>query len=185
MEKAFNLVQVRDNFKTNNASYFLKIEANYWGESTRALEGEDPVPWAWITELFVEKYFPDCVHNQMEIEFLELKQGDKSVAENEAKFTELARFVPEYVRSESQKARMFQQGLKPEIRRGVLALQLKPYPFIVQAALVIEIDQKLAAREKADKKRKIDDVEETSGQGGSNKKSHKTVGRNKNKELRG
>ncbi|KAL8148810.1 hypothetical protein AgCh_005977 [Apium graveolens] len=41
----------------------------------------------------------------------------------------------------------------------------------VQAALVIEIDQKLAAREKEDKKRKIDDVEEASGPEGSSQKS--------------
>ncbi|KAL8155023.1 hypothetical protein AgCh_000411 [Apium graveolens] len=48
--------------------------------------------------------------------------GDKSVAEYEAKFTELARFIPDYVPSEAQKARRFQQGLKPEIRRRVVAL---------------------------------------------------------------
>ncbi|XP_074328353.1 uncharacterized protein LOC141666257 [Apium graveolens] len=95
MEKVFNLVQVGENRKTDYASYFLKDKANYWRESTRALEGEGPVPWS-----------------QMEIEFLELKQGDRSVAQYEAKFTQLARFVPNYVRSEAQKARRFQQGLK-------------------------------------------------------------------------
>ena len=120
----------------------------------------------------------------MEINFLELKQGDRSVAEYEAKFTELARFVPDYVCSEAQKARRFQQGLKPKIRSRVVALQLKTYPFVVQAALVIEFDQKLAAREKEDKKRKIDDMDETLGQEGSSQKSHKKVGRSKNKEFR-
>ncbi|XP_074346448.1 uncharacterized protein LOC141685234 [Apium graveolens] len=96
---------------------------------------------------------------QMEIRFLELKQGDRSVAKYEAKFTELARLVPDYVRSEAQKARRFQQGLKPEIHSGIVVLQLKTYPSIVQDALVIEIDQKLVVREKEDKKRKIDDME--------------------------
>ncbi|KAL8121318.1 hypothetical protein AgCh_018159 [Apium graveolens] len=184
MEKAFNLVQVRENLRTDYGSYFLKNEANYWWESTRALEGEYPVPWARFTELFLEKYFPDCVNNQMEIEFLEPKQGDGGVAEYEAKFTELARFVPDYVCSEAQKARRFQQGLKPEIRSGVVALQLKTYPSVVQAALVIEFDQKLAAKEREDKKRKIDDVEEVIGQEESSQKSHEKVGRSKNKEFR-
>ena len=52
MEKAFNLVQVSDNFKTDYANHFLKNEANYWWESTRALEGEGPVPWARFTKLY-------------------------------------------------------------------------------------------------------------------------------------
>ncbi|KAL8115936.1 hypothetical protein AgCh_022434 [Apium graveolens] len=177
MEKASNFVRVSENLKIDYASYFLKNEANYWWESTRALEGKGPFSWARFTELFLEKYFPDCVRNQMEIEFLELKQGGRSVAEYEAKFTELARFVPDYVCSKAQKARRFQQGLKPEIRSGVVALQLMTYPSVVQAALVIEFDQKLAAREKEDKKRKSDDMEEALGQEGSSQKSHKKVGR--------
>ncbi|KAL8109018.1 hypothetical protein AgCh_025201 [Apium graveolens] len=55
-----------------------------------------------------------------------------------------------------QKVRRFQQGLKPEVRSGVVALQLKTYTSIVQAALVIESDQKLASKERSDKKRKFE-----------------------------
>ncbi|KAL8147765.1 hypothetical protein AgCh_005182 [Apium graveolens] len=73
MEKAFTLTQVSDDLKTDYASYFLKNEANYWWESTRALEGEGPVSWTRFTELFLEKYFPDGLRNQLEVEFLELK----------------------------------------------------------------------------------------------------------------
>ncbi|KAL8108000.1 hypothetical protein AgCh_024428 [Apium graveolens] len=60
---------------------------------------------------------------KMEMEFLELKQEDKSVTEYEAKFTELARIAPEY------------------------------------AALVIESDQRIAAKEKGEKKRKFEEQE--------------------------
>ena len=38
MEKAFELVKVGEDQKTTYASYFLKGEASYWWESTRALE---------------------------------------------------------------------------------------------------------------------------------------------------
>ncbi|XP_074377219.1 uncharacterized protein LOC141718734 [Apium graveolens] len=54
-----------------------------------------------------------------------------------------------------QKARRFQQGLKPEVCSRVVALQIKTYTSIVQAALVIESDQKLASKERSDKKRKF------------------------------
>ncbi|XP_074362411.1 uncharacterized protein LOC141702680, partial [Apium graveolens] len=83
---------------------------------------------------------------------------EKSVAEYEAKFTELARLVPVYVSTDAQKAKRFQQGLKPKIRSGVVALQLKTYPSVVQAVLVIESDQKLVAKEKGDKKRKSESI---------------------------
>ncbi|KAL8147136.1 hypothetical protein AgCh_004741 [Apium graveolens] len=120
MEKAFALTKVSEDLKTDYASYFLRNDSNYWWESTRALEGEGPVSWARFTELFLEKYFPDCLQGQMEMEFLELKQGDRSVTEYEAKFTELARIAPQY------------------------------------AALVIESDQKLAAKEQGEEKRKFE-----------------------------
>ncbi|XP_074342701.1 uncharacterized protein LOC141680347 [Apium graveolens] len=149
------------------ASYFLKGEANYWWESTCSLEEEGPVPWTRFTELVLEKYFPDYLQNQLEVEFLELEQGEKSVAEYEAKFIELARLVHVYVSTETQKAKRFQQGLKSEIRSGVVPLQLKTYPFIVQAALIIESDQKLDVKEKGDKKRKSEGTTDETNPGGS------------------
>ncbi|XP_074346476.1 uncharacterized protein LOC141685262 [Apium graveolens] len=147
MEKAFTLTQVSDDLKTDYVSYFLKNEENYWCKSTKALEGEGHILWSRFTQLFLEKYFPDCMQNQMKIEFLELKQGEKRVAGCEAKFMELARFVPDYVSSEAERAKRFQQGLKPEIQSGVVVLQPKPYTFANQAALVIESDQKLTIKE--------------------------------------
>ncbi|XP_074361241.1 uncharacterized protein LOC141701500 [Apium graveolens] len=131
MKKAFTLIQVSDDSKSDYASYFLKGEASFWWESVHALEEEGPVSWARFTELFLEKYFPDCLQSQLEVEFLEFKQGENSVAEYEAKFTELARLAPVYVNTEIHKARRFQQGLKPEVRSGVVALQLKKYTSVV------------------------------------------------------
>ncbi|KAL8115441.1 hypothetical protein AgCh_022076 [Apium graveolens] len=124
MEKAFVLTKVSEELKTDYASYFWKNDSNYWWESTRALEGEGHILWARFTELFLEKYFPDYLQSQMEMEFLELKQEDRSVTEYEANFTELGRIAPEYV--------------------------------IVQPALVIKSDQRLAAKEQGEKKRKFE-----------------------------
>ncbi|XP_074378290.1 uncharacterized protein LOC141719814 [Apium graveolens] len=183
IEKAFTLTQVSDNLRSDYASYFLKGEANYWWESTRAVEGEGPVSWARFTELFLEKYFPNYLQNQLEVEFLELKQDEKSVAEYEAKFTELAPLVPVYVNTEAQKAKRFQQGLKPEIRSGVVALQLT-YPSVVQAALVIESNQKLATKEKGDKKRKSESITGETNPGGSSQRFQKRFGQNRNKRFR-
>ncbi|XP_063949873.1 uncharacterized protein LOC135152720, partial [Daucus carota subsp. sativus] len=111
MEKCFALVPASEDQKTKYASHYLKNEATYW----------------WESELFLEKYFPRFLQDQMELNFLELKQGNMSVVEYENKFAELARFVPTYVETDRQKAKRFQQGLKPWIRSKLAILQLETY----------------------------------------------------------
>ncbi|XP_017239655.1 uncharacterized protein LOC108212440 [Daucus carota subsp. sativus] len=130
-DKAFSLAKVGADQKTEFASYFLKEEANYWWESKRALVIGEVVPWERFTELFLEKYFPRYMQNQMELKFLELKQENLSVSEYEAKFTELARFVPEYVNTDEQRAKRLQQGLKPWLRSRVAAYELTSYAAVV------------------------------------------------------
>lgn len=110
MEKAFELVQLGENQKTVYATYFLKGESNYWWQSTKALENTEVITWARFTELFLEKYFPRYMQTQMELKFCELKQEKMTVAEYEKKFTELARFGPEYVNTDEKRAKRFQQG---------------------------------------------------------------------------
>ncbi|KHN32580.1 hypothetical protein glysoja_046915, partial [Glycine soja] len=71
-------------------------EAEYWWENTRQcleVEGQD-VTWDVFERVFLEKYFPEDVRNKKEMEFLELKQGNMTVAEYAAKFEELVRYFP-------------------------------------------------------------------------------------------
>jgi hypothetical protein len=51
----------------------------------------------------LEKYFPPYMEAQMELKVLELKQENIIMAEREAKFTELLRFVPKYIGTEMRK----------------------------------------------------------------------------------
>ncbi|XP_020219630.1 uncharacterized protein LOC109802623 [Cajanus cajan] len=46
--------------------------------------------------VFLEKYFPDDVRSQKEVEFLELKQGNNTIAEYAAKFDSLVRYCSHY-----------------------------------------------------------------------------------------
>ncbi|XP_074369633.1 uncharacterized protein LOC141711091 [Apium graveolens] len=116
IEKAFALVKVKEEQKVEFASYYLKNEATYW----------------WEMELFLEKYFPQFVQDQMELKFLELKQGNMSVTDYEGKFEELSRYVPSYIDTDRKKAKRFQQGLKPWIRGKIdyreieFAIDLEP-----------------------------------------------------------
>ena len=58
------------------------------------------------------KFYPTVVQRQKEKEFMELKMsGSMSVMQYASKFTELSRFVPEFVSSERLKMRRFEEGL--------------------------------------------------------------------------
>lgn len=54
------------------------------------------ITWVVFRGAFLKKYFPAYVRSKKEIEFLELKQGNMTVADCAAKFEELSRFFPHY-----------------------------------------------------------------------------------------
>ncbi|WOG92166.1 hypothetical protein DCAR_0311426 [Daucus carota subsp. sativus] len=163
IEKTFEIVGVEEEKKTIFAAFMLKGEANYWWEAKRVLEGSSIISWARFTELFLEKYFPKHLENQMELKFLELKQGNMSVAEYEAKFTELSRFVPYQVDTDEKKARRFQQGLKPWIQNRVAVLEITSYATLVHKACIVESGSELYNKEKGDRKRKTPQNSQNSG----------------------
>ena len=73
--------------------------------------------------------------------FIELTQDTKTVAQYEAKFISLARFAPELVSSEANKAAKFQRGLRAKIQHALVGAQIMDYPTIVQRAYAIEKDR--------------------------------------------
>ena len=66
-------------------------------------------------------YFPEITKAQ---EFLELKQGAMIVMDYVTRFTELARFVDDYVATDMAEVRRFENGLKLSIRARVVGLRL-------------------------------------------------------------
>nr|KYP76391.1 hypothetical protein KK1_020632 [Cajanus cajan]KYP76399.1 hypothetical protein KK1_020641 [Cajanus cajan] len=77
------------------------------------------VNWENFKRLFLEKYFPRDVRRRKQVEFLELKQREDSVAEYVTKFKDLVRFYPMYdgVGNEEDKCVKFVSSLHPEIKQ--------------------------------------------------------------------
>ena len=50
--------------------------------------------WKKFWEIFFEKYIPTSLLDRIEIQFLELKQGNMTVSQYAAKSNELERFAP-------------------------------------------------------------------------------------------
>lgn len=87
-----------DTQKVQYGTHMLLEEAKYWWNNARHRFEANVILiiWAIFRGAFSEKYFPTDVRSKKEIEFLEFKQGDMTVANYTAKFMELSRFCPHY-----------------------------------------------------------------------------------------
>ncbi|XP_028108498.1 uncharacterized protein LOC114307306 [Camellia sinensis] len=136
MEKLFEVFPCSEVQKVLLATYTLKDEACRWWLLAR--NGNGNLTWARFNEIFYDKYFPQCFWDRKMSEFQELKQGRISVAEYEAKFTELARFTPHMVDTNYKKARKFEDGLDLDILDRVAVLNLPTYVNVLDRALMAE-----------------------------------------------
>ena len=73
-------------------------------------------------------------------EFVCLEQRDLTVAQYEAKFTELSRFSPQLIATEEEKTLKFQDNLKPYLKNKISILKLGVYLEVVDRALIAEKD---------------------------------------------
>lgn len=105
-------------------------------------------------DVFYEKYFHMSVR-QKETEFLDLVQGNGTVAAYEAKFTEFARFAPYIVANEPTRARKFLRGLRPNIRTRLRPFLLTQHSDVVNRALVVKQDTDDYQKVQEQKKRTI------------------------------
>jgi len=75
-----------------------------------------PISWKQFSDAFLARFFPDTAKKDMQLQFLNLKQWDKSVEAYAADFIRLSRFAPKMVEDEIDRADRFQQGLQWDIQ---------------------------------------------------------------------
>ena len=115
MEITSNATQIR------LAAFQLEGEAQVWWKWARTSRDLEAMIWAEFQELFMGKYFLEIAKAQ---EFQELKQGVMTVMDYVTKFTELARFVDDYVATNFAKVKRFENGMKLSIRSRIVGLHL-------------------------------------------------------------
>ena len=120
------------------AAFQLEGEAQVWWNWAKTSRDLEAMTWVEFQELFMGKYFPDTACHAKAQEFLELKQGTMTVIEYVARFTELACFSDDYVATNMDKVRRFENGLKLSIRGIIVGLRLQDMDSMVGTALTIE-----------------------------------------------
>ena len=87
------------------------------------------------------KYVIDDYKETKWKQFLNLKQGNLTMADDEKEFSRLSKYEPELVLTETFRCRQFEDGLKESIKRYLMAVtSLKVVNFyqLVQVAMKIE-----------------------------------------------
>jgi hypothetical protein len=128
-----------DEEKVTLATFKLQGGAfDWWDAHKKKYEAGFLITWKIFKDDFYKKYFPASVQRKMEKEFLQLKQGQKTVAEYEIEFSRLARYASIYVQNDEVKARGFEEGLKQSIKARVKVFELKSFREVANKALAVE-----------------------------------------------
>ncbi|XP_010448853.1 PREDICTED: uncharacterized protein LOC104731232 [Camelina sativa] len=116
LEKNFRTARCPMEFRKDLAVHYLRGNAdNWWRNVERSLPVGYVPTWEDFLDEFNKKYFPQEAMDQLECEFLELRQGIMTVREYDAEFTRLRRFIGrEY--GEQELIRRFMRGLRANIR---------------------------------------------------------------------
>ncbi|XP_028066061.1 uncharacterized protein LOC114269008 [Camellia sinensis] len=140
MEKIFDVLGCSADQKVAFAAFRFKGQVEHWWRMVkRQYESrETELVWSKFLELFNEKYFPEAVRRQKQVDFLNFKQNDMSVAQYEAKFAELSRYASHQVAIEEDRVMLFENGLRSEIYVKVAILEMKTYSALASKALLAE-----------------------------------------------
>ncbi|CAI8618440.1 unnamed protein product, partial [Vicia faba] len=91
---------------------------------------------------FLLKYYPEDVYTKKEIEYLELKQGNLSVADYAAKFVELKNYYPHYSEETAKflKCMKFENEMRSVIKKEIGYQRIHKFPELVNNCRIYEED---------------------------------------------
>ncbi|XP_028116776.1 uncharacterized protein LOC114314485 [Camellia sinensis] len=122
------------------AVFQMEGEANHWWKMIRSTRQVKTLTWRQFKDLFMEKYFPNSLRQEMVQEFLQLKQGKMPVTQYANRFEALSKYVSAIVANEKDKVRRFEWGLDTDIRGRLIIVQLSTYAQMVDRALFVECE---------------------------------------------
>ncbi|XP_074576659.1 uncharacterized protein LOC141833172 [Curcuma longa] len=130
------------------AAYHLRDQALTWWKTQKTILGTQEISWTSFREAFERQFFPATFRMARRQEFLNLKQGERSVMEYNEEFTKLAEFCPQLVVQDEDRMVQFMQGLAVYIRIRMSGTSIHSYREALDRALAIELTQQQVVKEK-------------------------------------
>jgi len=138
IERAFRVLgaRVQEEDKAQFAAFTFKDEALHWWTTIEAMRaGQPPMTWAELKREFVGRYYPANFKYQMQRQFTDLRQGDKSVSQYVDEFVRLSKYATQMVADEQERAQRFIDGLHPTINQFIEPFGLTTFAKAMETAL--------------------------------------------------
>jgi hypothetical protein len=117
IERIFRVLEVPAERQVDFGTYRLKEHAEKWWETTHAVKFQNgPVTWPQFVEMFNNTYFPKHERTKKMQKFLDLQQGERTLAEYITRFHSLERYCPNVYTTDEDRAMKFSRGLKAGLR---------------------------------------------------------------------
>ncbi|XP_024965835.1 uncharacterized protein LOC112506040 [Cynara cardunculus var. scolymus] len=156
IEYVFNTIRCLEADKARFDVFVLKSNALFWWEvvSLPRTYFLQTLSWAEFVNRFKDQFCPKTAARQMEEDVLKLEQGNRTVREYTEKFIEYSRFAEHYISSEFRKVERYIWGIKPSIRKFVIAMNRTTFSLTVDVAEVTERNKNIQIEGKVVGKRK-------------------------------
>lgn len=138
LEKNFGATRCQEDYKKDVAEYYLKNDASDWWTSVKRQYGHRNPTWMDFRREFEGKYFPPEARDRLEVQFVNLEQGEKSVRDYESEFTRLRKYVFRGQEDEAAMVRYFLNGLRAEIRNMLISVTYNTVNELVERAVNVE-----------------------------------------------
>jgi hypothetical protein len=153
MESKFGLLRCTEVQKTLFAVQQLHGDANAWWANYTATHPTDyQVLWAELCDAFRAHYIPADVMRNKRQEFIDLKQGGRSVHDYFKQFNHLVQYAPDQVDTDDKKKDRFMIGLSTKVQECMTLNTVGT--FLEFASNVMIVDDAIHAH-KETKKRKV------------------------------
>ncbi|XP_059461792.1 uncharacterized protein LOC132190760 [Corylus avellana] len=143
VEEILLLAGCTEEQKVQYTAYGLSGEARHWWTGKKVLliqelGREEAISWLRFQKEFLQQYFPKILKDAKAREFMNLTEGNMTVAQYVGRFNELARFAPYLVANEQNRVRKFEQGLNPRIHERVVCFEIRDFVELVNKASLAE-----------------------------------------------
>ncbi|XP_012480788.2 uncharacterized protein LOC105795653 [Gossypium raimondii] len=112
----------------------LKDTAYHWWNTKASVVSKEEITWEFFQTEFKKKYISQRFLDRKRKEFFELKQGKKSVSEYEREFFRLSKYAREWIQSEAEMCKRFEEGLNEEIKLLIRILEIREFATLAERA---------------------------------------------------
>ncbi|XP_073149382.1 uncharacterized protein [Henckelia pumila] len=152
MKTDFEFMQITDADRLRCATYMFCNDAHVWWNGAKAALNLTTLTWNGFKDVFYGKYFTVSTQTRLARDFLEIRQGNMSIAEYVKKFERGRYFVQMISGDPAEELKHFTEGLNAFIRKDVRLSGAKYYKDVVDQAMLSEKDRNDIIRESQEKR---------------------------------